>query len=102
MRPIPYPIPTDGPVGSLLSNMGRHAMRPAHIHCIIQRQGFTSLTTHLFVNGDPYLSSDTVFGVKRSLVVDFVQHEPGATPDGRGSCDQPFYTAAFDFTIARA
>ena len=85
----------------MLSMMGRHPMRPAHIHAILQREGFRSLTTHMFIKGDPYLQSDAVFGVKASLIVNFVQQPPGHTPDGRGHCDEPFYTAEFDFTIAR-
>ena len=76
-------------------------MRPAHIHAILQREGFRSLTTHMFIKGDPYLQSDAVFGVKASLIVNFVQQPPGHTPDGRGHCDEPFYTAEFNFTIAR-
>jgi len=70
-KPVPYPIPTDGPVGKMLNRMARHPYRPAHIHFIVAAPGFESLTTHLFVAGDPYLDSDAVFGVKESLVVPF-------------------------------
>ena len=34
--------------------------------------------THLFVEGDPYLESDAVFGVKNSLVVDFKRNDSEA------------------------
>lgn len=63
-----YPIPTDGPVGRLLAATGRHPFRPAHIHVEVTAPGVRTLTTHLFVAGDPYLESDAVFGVKDSLV----------------------------------
>ena len=71
VKPLPYSIPTDGPVGLLLNAMGRHAMRPAHIHYIVQAPGYETLVTHIFPEGDPYLDSDAVFGVKESLIVPF-------------------------------
>ncbi len=100
VKPIPYPVPTDGPVGAMLSRMGRHPMRPAHIHAILLCEGFTPLTTHIFLKGDPYNESDTVFGVKESLIVDFIEQPPGPTPDG-GISQEPFFTAEFNFVIAR-
>src|SRR5262252_4524059 len=69
--PSHYPIPTDGPVGELLIATGRHAFRPAHIHFIVTAPGHRPLTTHMFVAGSKYIESDTVFAVKKSLVVDF-------------------------------
>jgi protocatechuate 3,4-dioxygenase beta subunit len=66
--PVPYPIPDDGPVGSLLHRTGRHPYRPAHVHVIADAPGHRPVTTHVFLAGDPYLDSDTVFGVKQSLV----------------------------------
>jgi catechol 1,2-dioxygenase len=93
-----YPVPEDGTVGNLLRAMGRHAWRPAHVHFIISAPGFQTLTTHLFVNGDKYLDSDTVFGVKDSLIVDFVRHDDPREITARG-VSQPFYTASYDFVL---
>jgi len=67
--PVAYPIPTDGPVGELLGASGRHPWRPAHIHFMIEAPGCQKLVTHLFLDGDRYLDSDAVFGVRSSLVV---------------------------------
>jgi catechol 1,2-dioxygenase len=67
--PVSYPIPDDGPAGQLLAAMGRHPFRPAHVHFMISAPGYRSLVTHLFFEGDQYLESDAVFGVKRSLIV---------------------------------
>lgn len=100
VKPISYMIPTDGPVGGLLERMGRHAWRPAHVHTMLQHPAFQGLTTHLFVKGDPWIESDAVFGVKDSLVVDFVDHPAGPTPDGSNS-DVPFSVVNFDFVISR-
>jgi catechol 1,2-dioxygenase len=66
-----YPIPADGPTGSLLRATGRHPYRPAHIHFIVSAPGYETVTTHVFAAGSPYLDSDAVFGVKESLVREF-------------------------------
>ncbi|PWW74170.1 aromatic compound dioxygenase [Tuber magnatum] len=69
VKPVSYPIPHDGPVGKLLGVLGRHPFRPAHLHFKIEREGFDSLITALYLRGDPYETSDAVFGVKSSLLV---------------------------------
>ena len=96
-----YPIPHDGPVGRLLQSLDRHPWRPAHLHFMISAPGYERLITHVFRAGDRYLDSDAVFGVRSSLVADWVRHEPGATPDG-GRSAVPFYTLDFEFTLNRA
>ena len=69
--PAAYPVPHDGPVGRVLSAMGRGPMRPAHVHFWIKKPGYRDLITHIFKDGDPYLHDDAVFGVKASLVTDW-------------------------------
>jgi catechol 1,2-dioxygenase len=71
VRPVPYPIPDDGPVGQMLGATGRHPWRPAHIHMIIRAPGYRTVTTHIFDAASTYLDSDTVFAVKPSLVRSF-------------------------------
>jgi len=88
VRPVPYPIPADGPVGQLLRDTGRHEWRAAHIHAKVSAEGFVPLTTHIFDRESDYLDSDTVFGVKESLIEDFV---PG--PDGVLVCEHDFVLA---------
>ena len=41
------------------------------MHFMFEKPGFDHLITALYVRGDPYETSDAVFGVKQSLVVDF-------------------------------
>jgi catechol 1,2-dioxygenase len=101
VRPMPYSVPTDGPVGRMLLALGRHPMRPAHIHLILGAPGFEPVTTHMFIEGDEYLDSDAVFGVKDSLVVDFVRHDDPAAATRLGLAN-PFYTAEHDFILAKA
>lgn len=86
--PVSYPIPDDGTVGMLLEALGRHPNRPAHIHFMITAPGHRRLVTHLFIDGDPYLESDAVFGVKSSLIV-----RPQAQTDGSLAIDYAFTLA---------
>jgi hydroxyquinol 1,2-dioxygenase len=95
----PYPIPTDGPVGRMLDKLDRHPYRPAHIHVIVSARGHEPIATHIFVAGDPYIDSDAVFGVKPSLIVDFVERKPGLAPNG-AVMDRPFCDIRFDFKLS--
>lgn len=72
-----YPIPTDGPVGELLAATKRHPWRPAHLHFRIEAPGYESLTTHVFRDGDRWLDSDAVFGVRQSLIAPWTQQADG-------------------------
>lgn len=74
-----YPIPTDGPVGQLLGATRRSAWRPAHLHFMIQAPGYQTLITHVFRRGDQYLEADPVFGVRQSLIADWVPRSDGMT-----------------------
>jgi catechol 1,2-dioxygenase len=76
VRPVPYPIPHDGPVGRMLEVTGRHPWRPAHIHIIARAPGYKTVTTHVFDATSEYLDSDTVFAVKPSLLRTFVERSP--------------------------
>jgi hydroxyquinol 1,2-dioxygenase len=98
LRPTPYPIPDDGPVGDLLAATGRGPMRPAHLHFKVTAPGYRTLVTHIFAAGDPHLASDAVFGVKDSLVVEFVDHPAGTAPDGR-ALDGDWSSAHFDIVL---
>jgi protocatechuate 3,4-dioxygenase beta subunit len=79
--PCSYPIPTDGPVGELIRASGRQAMRPAHIHFLVEASGFDPLITHVFIDGDDYLHSDVVFGVKDELIATVERRTDPVLPD---------------------
>ncbi len=81
VRPVSYPIPTDGPVGDLIRHAARHHWRAAHIHAIVAAPGYRPVTTHIFDAGNPYLDSDAVFGVRDSLVRTFRPAGPDDPPD---------------------
>ncbi len=74
----PYPIPTDGPVGQLLTATHRSPWRPAHLHFMIQANGYETLITHVFRRDDEHLESDPVFGVRPSLLADWATQADGS------------------------
>ena len=98
IKPASYPIPNDGPVGGLLRKLGRHPYRPAHIHFIVSAEGYRPIVTEIFAEGDEYLESDAVFGVKDSLVTKFVQVD-SAEEASRYGFQPPFYEVEFNFIL---
>jgi protocatechuate 3,4-dioxygenase beta subunit len=90
VRPVPYPIPYDGPVGRLLKSNARGWMRPGHTHMWIHHPGYKDLITHVFDESSEYLHDDAVFGVRESLIRAF-------EPDADGEL-----AATFDIVLDRA
>lgn len=99
--PRHYPIPDDGPVGALLAATGRHPNRPAHIHFLVEADGYAPVTTHVFAADSPYLDSDAVFGVKPSLVREFAIVED---PERAASLGLPerFREVGFEVVLLRS
>ena len=85
-----YPIPMDGPGGDLIRATARHPWRPAHLHFMISAPGYERLVTHVFRRGDAYIDSDVVFGVRPSLLADWLEQGDGS------------YLLEFDFVLNKA
>jgi hydroxyquinol 1,2-dioxygenase len=100
-KPRYYPIPDDGPVGKLLSKLGRHPNRAAHLHMIVTAPGFEPVVTHIFTPDCPYLEEDAVFGVKESLIADFQKVDDSARAKELGFAN-PFWSVNWDFVLAPA
>lgn len=100
VKPKHYPIPADGPVGQLLDDLGRHPYRPAHLHYIVSKEGYDEVTTHIFDPDDMYIDNDAVFGVKESLIADFVKVEDPARIAEVGFTGDYYWDVAFDFVLA--
>ncbi|WP_438391962.1 intradiol ring-cleavage dioxygenase [Caballeronia sp. DA-9] len=92
IKPVSYPIPHDGPVGTMLGALGRHPYRPAHMHFIVTAPEFEKVVTHTFVGDDSYITSDAVFGVKGTLLAPFERVNDGRT----------VWRSPFDFVLTRA
>ena len=103
VKPAPYKVPDDGPVGELFRATGRTPWRPSHLHFIVQADGLKPLVTEVFANGDPHLNSDAVFGVRSDLIMDYVESSDlDALPDdleiGRDAT-VPYLKVDFDFVL---
>ncbi|MGP8120998.1 MAG: intradiol ring-cleavage dioxygenase [Xanthobacteraceae bacterium] len=96
--PCSYPIPLDGPVGELIGASKRHPMRPAHIHFLVESPGLDALITHVFIEGDKYLDSDVVFGVKDELVARIERRTDPTMPDGKPA-KGPWHLMTYDFRL---
>ena len=104
IRPAPYLVPTDGPVGDLLDATGRHAWRPSHLHFIVQADGFRTLVTEVFPSDDPYLDADAVFGVRSDLVMEYTPGDRAALPGDIAAKDtlaDEFSKVDFNFVLPR-
>ena len=103
VRPAPYTVPEDGPVGELLQATGRHPWRPSHFHFIVKADGFRSLVTELFPSDDPYLDEDAVFGVREKLVLTYVeQNDKSTLPQDLAIADTiqtPYLKVDFDVVL---
>jgi len=96
IKPAGYPIPTDGVTGELLIAQKRQNYRPAHLHVLIQKQGFKTQVTQVYVNDDPLLDKDPQFGVTEKLIGNYVEHsEPGPEPDVKA----PWYSLDYEFVL---
>jgi protocatechuate 3,4-dioxygenase beta subunit len=82
IKPAGYPVPQGGPVGRLLAVQHRHPFRPAHLHCLIHKEGFKTIASQLYSSDDPYIESDAQFGVTRALIAQYEQHKHEPAPDG--------------------
>ena len=99
IRPKPYTVPTDGPVGALLAASRRNIWRPAHYHVIVSAPGFVGLVTELFPQDSEHIDNDTVFGVRPGLVVPFVPCQDGQVAR-RFGIEGPLLEVAYDFVLA--
>jgi catechol 1,2-dioxygenase len=97
VKPAGYPIPTDGVVGRLLNAQNRHPFRPAHVHALVFKDGYKTLTSQVYADDDPNLETDVQFGVTRALIGKFDRHdEPHPSePD----VEAPWYSLDYTFVM---
>lgn len=98
IKPVAYTVPYDGPVGSMLNALGRHAWRPAHIHFRISAAGYRPLVTELFVADDTHIDTDAVFGVREALLVDFRRIETAEEASDYG-VEAGYALVTYDFGL---
>jgi catechol 1,2-dioxygenase len=104
IRPAPYQIPTDGPVGQFLQTIGRHAWRPAHFHLRISADGYQSLISQVYFRGGQWLSDgegDVSSAVKESLIRDIVDDYDEITAQEYG-LPVPFASTSYTVVLRSA
>lgn len=97
VKPSGYPIPVNGPVGTLIQTLGRHNMRPAHIHFMICKAGYKTQFSQVYSSDDPHLETDVQFGVTQALIGSYERHSdiPAPAPDVQGD----WFSLAYQFVI---
>jgi catechol 1,2-dioxygenase len=78
VKPAGYPVPIDGPTGVLLGAQGRHNMRPAHLHFLVYKPGFKTMASQVYDPEDPYLDTDSQFGVTKALIGNYAKRGDGS------------------------
>lgn len=101
VAPISYTIPMDGTIGELMNRTDMSHMRPAHIHFAINAPGYHGLVTHLFQDGDEFIDTDVVYGVKEPLIVDFKKLPAGSKAPSGELMNEPFYVVHYDFVLEK-
>jgi catechol 1,2-dioxygenase len=98
--PSGYGCPPNGMTQQLLTALGRHGNRPAHIHYFVEAPGFRKLTTQINISDDPYLHDDFAFATREGLIPELVRHTDPAKIKARG-LNEPFATIRFDIELNR-
>jgi catechol 1,2-dioxygenase len=97
IKPSGYPIPVHGPVGDLIKTLGRHNMRPAHIHFMICKPGYKTQFSQVYSSDDPHLDTDVQFGVTEKLIGRYELHQDKPAPDP--NVQGPWYSLHYRFVI---
>jgi catechol 1,2-dioxygenase len=99
IKPVGYPIPTDGVVGRLLAAQDRHPFRPAHVHALAFKPGYKTMISQVYIDGDPYLDDDVQFAVTRDLVGAMERHDEAHPTEPDVSA--PWYSLDHTFVMER-
>ena len=98
LLPAGYGCPPDGVTQTLLTKLGRHGQRPAHIHFFISAPGYRKLTTQINIDGDEYLHNDFAFATRDGLIPPVRRIDDAASVHARG-LNAPFAEITFDFVM---
>lgn len=100
IMPSGYGCPPGSSSEGLMHAMGRHAMRPAHVHFFVEADGYRKLTTQINIDGDQYLHDDFAFGTRDDLIPP-VERIGDADQIHEAGLIAPFARIKFDFALIR-
>lgn len=96
--PVGYSCPPGGSTDQLLTALGRHGSRPAHIHFFVTAPGHRKLTTQINIEGDPLIWDDFAFATREDLVPHITRYSESEAKEKFG-IDEPFASINFDFEV---
>ncbi|WP_034997749.1 catechol 1,2-dioxygenase [Beijerinckia mobilis] len=96
--PSGYAVPSGSNIEKLLTALGRHGNRPAHIHFFISAPGYRHLTTQINIEGDPYLHDDFAYATKDALIPPVIRHTKTAAINPLG-LNETYSEIVFDFVL---
>ena len=98
--PLGYSVPPGGMTDKVLSALGRHGHRPAHVHFFASADGQRKLTTQINIDGDEYLWDDFAFASREGLVPEVTMVEDADKLKEKG-LDKPYASIDFDFHLVK-
>jgi catechol 1,2-dioxygenase len=96
--PCGYGCPPDGSTHKLLSLLGRHGQRPAHVHYFVTAPGHRKLTTQINIDGDKYLWDDFAFASREGLIPPLVRVTDPEAIKAKG-LNKPYVSIDFDLHL---
>lgn len=96
--PSGYGVPPGSPTEQLLSALGRHGQRPAHIHFFISADGHRKLTTQINIEGDPLINDDFAYATRDGLVPSVIERTDEASIKAN-NLNGPFAEIVFDIKL---
>ncbi|MBB1490945.1 MULTISPECIES: catechol 1,2-dioxygenase [unclassified Paracoccus (in: a-proteobacteria)] len=96
--PSGYGVPPGSPTEALLSALGRHGQRPAHIHFFISAEGHRKLTTQINIEGDPLVNDDFAYATREGLVPPVIERTDPESIQANG-LEGPFAEIVFDIHL---
>ncbi|NTI78731.1 catechol 1,2-dioxygenase [Rhizobium rhizogenes] len=96
--PNGYGVPPGSPTEQLLSALGRHGQRPAHIHFFISGDGHRKLTTQINIEGDPLVNDDFAYATRDGLIPSLIERTDVESIEANGM-NGPFAEIVFDIRL---
>jgi catechol 1,2-dioxygenase len=100
IAPNGYGCPPQSATRELMTLLGRHAERPAHVHYFISAPGYRQLTTQFNFTGDKYLHTDFAFGTRDELIVT-LERVTDAQQIRNAGLNRPFARTTFDIVLTK-
>jgi catechol 1,2-dioxygenase len=100
IMPSGYGCPPGSQTEQLLTKLGRHGQRPAHIHFFVTAPGYRQLTTQINIDGDKYLHDDFAFGTRDDLIPAVVR-VTDANEIHKAGLNKPYAKIDFNFAVIK-